>query len=685
MGFFQDANQPKKQNHGLNAGASRSNDILARYQHCQDIRQSRILAEAIQGEIPIGFVNNSDLTFGLRKTDAPKNGLFIGSPGVGKTTCCHVVIDGILKHTDATIIFFDKKGSEKNLYPYLEQVLDKSEILFLSPEINLCENPFQSPHNSLSYQEWYRIICNVLLPSLGLRFEAGNALIAAAYKAKIKLPVNDNPSIFDIYPCLTELRPNKYSEHVKADYFSRGEFRLEMCILNLPRVFSYRRGMPFEEYRKKRFILVDLSRTDDFTAKIIVESMVAKVFHYQIAQNQEHDASWFLFFDEAQHYYSNEKIQTFSGISPLEEYIRLTRASGIWQILANQSYSSLSHGARTMAGFKILFKTDPSEMKYLKESMMLSDQDIQLIDNLNVGEAVVKLDSRPGIPLFKINIPDFRIRKDISPSYVFEPVHERYDCLPIPEEQRLKVINQILGEQTKPAATMTEIKQKADISDERKLTDFLINIHEKPFMQFSERLADLRFGDSIAESDRIKKLLTEHDYVNEYKVKLKKGRGSKASYLELTKEGRKNLEDKGYKLKHSYEGKSGFLHSLIVHKLVKPYYELKKRVKVEGNNKGNDADLAAYEGEKKAIAVEVSYTTTSDDEIRNIQRDINSGYEKVLIIVIATSNNNKAIIEDEAKAQSKKQTFIEAFKANLDETTLSKVEVLTLKEFRDLI
>lgn len=684
MSFVRGDNQPKRQSQGLNANTSRSNDLLARYQYCQDIKNSQVLAEAIKGEIPVGFVNNSDLIFGLRKADAPKNGLVIGLPGVGKTTCCHVLIDGILKNTDATIVFFDKKGSEKNLYPYLTQVLDKSEILFLSPEINLCENPFQPPHQSLSYQEWYRIICNVLLPSLGLRFEAGNALIAGAYKAKIKLPDNINPSIFDIYPCLTELRPNKYSEHVKSDYFSRGEFRLEMCILNLPRVFSYRRGMPFDEYRKKRFILIDLSRTDDFTAKIIVESMVAKVFHYQIAQNQEQDASFFLFFDEAQHYYSNEKIQTFTGISPLEEYIRMTRASGIWQILANQSYSSLSHGARTMAGFKILFKIDPSELKYIKESMLLSDQDIQYIDNLEVGEAIVKLDSRPGMPLFKINVPEFKVKKDNAQSYVFEPIHERYDCLPIPEEQRLRVINQILGEQTKPTATMTEVKQKADLSDESKITDFLINIAEKPFYQFAERLSDLRYGDSLAESDRIKKLITERGYATEYKYKLKKGRGSKASYLEISKEGRKYLEDKGYKQKNRHEGKSGFLHSLIVYKLVKPHYESKYQVKVEGTNKGNDADLAVYDGEKKAIAVEVSYTTTSDDEMRNIQRNIKSGHEKVQIIVIATSNDNKAVVEDEPKAQAKKQSFIEAFKANLDEVILSKLDILTIKEFRDL-
>ena len=457
-----------------------------------------------------------------------------------------------------------------------------------------------------------------------------------------------------------------------------------MCILNLTRVFSYRRGMPFNEYRKKRFILVDLSRTDDFTAKIIVESMVAKVFHYQAAQNQEQDDSWFLFFDEAQHYYSNEKIQTFTGISPLEEYIRMTRASGIWQILANQSYSSLSHGARTMAGFKILFKIDPTELRYIKESMGLSDEVLSMVDTLNVGEAIVKLDSRPGIPLFKINVPEFKIRKDISLSYVFEPVHERYDCLPIPEEQRLKVINQILGEKEKPTATMTEVKQKADINDDRKHTDFLINIHEKPFMQFTERLTDLKYGDSIAESDRIKKMLIDYGYVTEYKVKLKKGRGSKASFLELSKEGKKYLEDKGFKIKHNIEGKSGFLHSLIVHRLVKPFYESKYQVKIEGNNKGNDADLAVYDREKKVVAVEVSYTTTSEDEIRNIQRDIKSLYEKVQIIVISTSNDNKTITEDEDKAQSKKQSFTNAFKETFDESTLARIEVLTLKEFRDL-
>lgn len=688
MGFFSDNNRSSRHfPQRPNESSSRSDEILARYQQVQEIRQQRLMAENIQGQIPLGYVNNSELLFGLRPNDAPKNVLVLGLPGTGKTNACRVLVDGFLKNTDATIVFFDKKGSEKSLYPYLTQVLDKSQILYLSPEKNLCENPFCPPDRSINYQEWYRIICNVLLPSLGIRFEAGNALIAGAYKAKKGLPDGVDPCLFDIYPQLLELRPRRYDEHVKADYYSRGEFRLEMCLMNQQKGFSYRRGMPFGEYRKKRFMGIDLSRTDDFTSKLIVESFVAKIFHYQMAQGRDQDASWALLFDEAQHYYSSEKIQTFSGISPLEEMIRQTRSTGIWQILANQSYSSLSHGARTMAGCKILFKIDPTELRYIKESMGLSDEETATVDSLNTGEAIVKLDSRPGTPVFKITVPEFKVRKDVTISNIFEPIHERYDCLPIPEEERIKVINQILGEKEKPQQaekSMPEIKKQAELNDSNKTNEFLVNIAEKPFLQFTERLNDLKYGGSIADADRIKKLLIDRDYVKEYKIKLKKGRGSKASYLELSSTGKDILVGIGYKISNHIEGKSGFLHSLIVHKLVKPFYEMKYQVNIEGENKGYDCDLAVYEDKKKLVAVEVSYTTNADDEIRNIKRNMDAGYEKVQIVVVASSKDDKSIVEDENKAMAKKQSFIESFKATLDEKTLQNIQVLTLKEFRDL-
>lgn len=684
MGFFSDNNRsPRRYFQGPNESAIRAGEVMARYQQIQEIRQQRLIADNIQGQIPLGFVSNSELLFGLRPSDAPKNALVLGLPGTGKTNACRVLVDGFLKNTDATVVFFDKKGSEKCLYPYLLQVLDKSQILFLSPEKNLCDNPFCPPHQSINHQEWYRIICNVLLPSLGIRFEAGNALIAGAYKAKQYLPEGVNPCLFDIYPRLVELRPRRYDEHVKADYYSRGEFRLEMCLMNQQKGFSYRQGIPFDIYRKKRFIGIDLSRTDDFTSKLIVESFVAKVFHYQIAQGRDEDASWVLCFDEAQHYYSSEKIQTFTGISPLEEYIRMTRSTGIWQILANQSYSALSHGARTMVGSKILFKIDSTELKFLRDSMMLSEDEIQMADNLNIGEALVKLDSRPGTPVFKITVPEFRISNGPITENIFEPVHEKYDCQPIPEEERIRIINQILGEKEKPKP-MTEIKREVAMNDNKKIHEFLINISEKPFLQFTERLADLKFGESIAEADRIKKLLIDQDYVVEYKIKLKKGRGSKSSCLGIASAGKDYLIGNGYKPVRIIEGKSGFLHSLIVNKLIKPFYESQYQVEIEGKNKGFDCDLAVSDEDKKLIAVEVSFTTTSDGEIRNIVRNINAGYEKVQIIVVAISKEGKSIVEDETRAMAKKQIFQEAFSRDLEESIYSKVQVLTLKEFRDM-
>ncbi|MEW6686579.1 MAG: hypothetical protein AB1393_10300, partial [Candidatus Edwardsbacteria bacterium] len=345
-------------------------------------------------------------------------------------------------------------------------------------------------------------------------------------------------------------------------------------------------------------------------------------------------------------------------------------------------------GARAMAGAKIIFKTDPTEMRQISESMSLkfNEETINMIDSLQVGEAIVKLDSRPGTPIFKINVPEFKVNKDIDEEKIFELINQRFDCKPIPEEEKQRVLNMIFQEleKEKPKAkTMPEIKQEAETSDKRKILQLLNEIATNSFLTFTEHIDNLNFH-SVADADRIKKILLEKNFVNEYKIKLKKGRGSLGSYLELTEEGKNFLHENGFKPSNSYEGKSGFLHALIVHKLIKPFYEKSYEVLIEGKNKGYDCDLGIYRSDKAKCAVEVSVTTTPEDEIKNIKRDLNSGYENVQIIIVATSNKDNAIVEDEEKAMVKKQALREALIKEFDKTTQEKIQILTLKQFRDL-
>ncbi|MEW6687310.1 MAG: hypothetical protein AB1393_14090 [Candidatus Edwardsbacteria bacterium] len=365
----------------------------------------------------------------------------------------------------------------------------------------------------------------------------------------------------------------------------------------------------------------------------------------------------------------------------------MTRSTGVWQILSNQSYTSLSLGARAMAGAKIIFKTDPTEMRQISESMSLkfNEETINMIDSLQLGEAIVKLDSRPGTPIFKINVPEFKVNKDIDEEKIFEPINQRFDCKPIPEEEKQRVLNMIFQEleKEKPKAkTMLEIKQEAETSDKRKILQLLNEIATNSFLTFTEHIDNLNFH-SVADADRIKKILIEKNFVNEYKIKLKKGRGSLGSYLELTDEGKNLLSENGFKPSNSYEGKSGFLHALIVHKLIKPFYEKNYEVLIEGKNKGYDCDLGIYRSDKAKCAVEVSVTTGIEDEIKNIKRNLNS-YENVQVITVATSLKDNAIVEDEEKAMAKKQALREALIKEFDKTTQQRIQILTLKEFRDL-
>jgi hypothetical protein len=364
----------------------------------------------------------------------------------------------------------------------------------------------------------------------------------------------------------------------------------------------------------------------------------------------------------------------------------MTRSTGIWQFLANQSYSTLSFGAKTMAGCKIIFKVDGSELKHIAETFNLKKEELDIINSLQTREAIVRLDSRAGTPIFKLTVPEYRIQNESNGSEVFEPIAEKFNCEPIPVSEKKKVLEMIFGELDKRKENETatiEKENKAEQSDNIKVIELLSNIAANPFVMFSERLKELKFNGSIAEADRIKKLLIEKDYVIEYRIKLRKGRGSPASYLELSDQGKEFLGKSGIRNCRRYQGKSGFLHALIIYRLIKPFYEKDCKTAVEGETGGKDCDLCVYAPGGK-IAVEVSLTTTAEDELRNIKRNLNAGYDNVQIIVVGTSTDGKTVVEDEEKAQRKKGVLEEAIAKEFDEATRQRIQALTLKEFRDM-
>lgn len=146
--------------------------------------------------------------------------------------------------------------------------------------------------------------------------------------------------------------------------------------------------------------------------KVFVTSLLLMwIHHYRMHQPERERFQHCLVLEEAHHLLSDERRSLLGGQSVMEIVFREIREFNESIVYLDQHPSQISMPALgntyTAITFNVKTRADANAMS---QAMMLQDQEKELLGNLQIGEAVVRLQGRESRP-FMIRVPEFVIRK----------------------------------------------------------------------------------------------------------------------------------------------------------------------------------------------------------------------------------------------------------------------------------
>lgn len=673
------------------------------------------LLPLIQGPIRVGYLIDDVVYsvsggqfFGIYPSDSPKTFLILGLPDAGKTNAFCVIISEILEHTNATVVVIDVKGDlTARLWNYARDRLSLEEMLFLDVTRNYRENLFSSPDpERIPPSVWDRTICSVLRHAFGIQLESETALLTGVTATRREMSSEEDPTFFDVYPKIAHIIPKSIHQREQAKYFSRAQYRILMALTNAPYLFSYRRGFPFEEYRKRKLIVLNCKRCDDPTSlRLITESLQTKITTYaRYIDPSNEGMSWAIFYDEAERYFS--QYETFRGPNPLEEQLRQTRAEEVWVFIGNQTGSTLSRGVRTLTGIKVLMSIDEEELRLIVPGMglPLTPETYQRVRSLEKGDGIVKLYTHPEVPPFCIHVPEF-VSDDTCDEEelhrIFDSVVSEYEYDLVPEEKKQRILSQIYHEISRTDKEGTPKETSQARSDDEWAKALLLSFAQHP--QLSTMTHYQAVGIDKARGATIKRVLLERGLIEEYRFRLDpSAKGRPPTRPWPTRAGWEFLVDAGLwsASKPFLEGKGGLVHSLCGQETMSCVERLGLNAELEPDG-GTDVDVGGYDPKinRKVVGVNICVTTPPEHELRKLVEAV-AGWETAVLVMIkvkemvpkSEAKSNKSQIDastrtitlDDEGAEQKKRDFVGFLEASGQEVP-GRSHVLTWKEFKTWI
>ena len=109
-----------------------------RAQEIIGVSPEKNITDLLDGDIRLGYVtspelvpNESNVIYGIRQEDTPKNVLITGISGSGKSNLLLTALADIVKlHEPVTVIALDFKGEFRHCYNFFKYILNEDEMLF---------------------------------------------------------------------------------------------------------------------------------------------------------------------------------------------------------------------------------------------------------------------------------------------------------------------------------------------------------------------------------------------------------------------------------------------------------------------------------------------------------------------------------------------------------------------------
>ncbi len=264
----------------------------------------------------------------------------------------------------------------------------------------------------------------------------------------------------------------------------------------------------------QKTVILELDALAQQDKVMLIESMLLWIHHWRMAQKDREEFKHVIMIEEAHHVLSNERRSLIGGQSVMEITFREIREFGEALILLDQHPSQISLPALGNTYTTICLNLKHSkDVSAMAQCMLLDGDEKDILGQLGVGQAVVKLQGRVQKP-FMIEIPKFQIEKG---KITDEIVREK-----------MATINPNRTKKT-PVETMEDDTPQKEDSNE---TKFLKDVKDNPDSGIAARYK--RLSISVRQGQKLKAYLCAEGLIDEKEARTSTG---KTIQLNLTEEG----------------------------------------------------------------------------------------------------------------------------------------------------
>ena len=572
----------------------------------------------IHGDFVFGTVGTN--SFGLNESEMLQHMLVVGRSGSGKTNCSFIIIKEFLKKGKPFLVFDWKRN-------YRDLLLDEDDILVFTVGRNVCPFGFNPliPPKGTAPTVWLKKLIEVMAHAYFLGEGVAYLLQKAIDQVYREHGVYDGS---DNYPTLADVL--RFLENYKVKGREVGWMASALravgtlCFGEMGIVLNTRKSLMVKDLLDRNVVL-ELDGLTNSDKAFFTEALLLHIHHFRLAEERREVFKHAIIVEEAHHIFLRKK-QEITGEEAITDVImREIRELGEGMIIIDQHPSMLSKPALGNTYAAICFNLKGrGDVETIAGSMMLDSEQKEQLANIEVGTGIVKLQGRCTKP-FSVRFPLISLRKgSVTDQALKDKMAGFYAKMGSfraepAESSSVSAVPGILKDQE---GTVEKVK----ISE--KEIELLECISRNPVACISESYRKAKLN--AYHGNNAKRALIQNGLVNEVKVARSKGY---VKVLELTEKGIELLRELGHEVAGSTNRKGGAIHRYWEQKIAEHYSKLGYQTFVEkGIGKGKAVDVVA-EREGERIAIEIS--TAQSDEAWNVRKDLEAGFEKILIVCVS--------------------------------------------------
>lgn len=574
----------------------------------------------VNGDVRLGFINNTKMVFSVLKSELVKHLAVYGSSGSGKSSFLRVFLIELLRIGIPFLVFDTSKYGTRFLKHYTADLM----ILRAGKEFHI--NPLY-PSSGVSIVEHLMVFSEITTEIFGLR--TASKLYLLDFLQKYLFPKGKTYSQSD-FPTLHDLN-RKLEERLREripinerGYINSIHSKIKAICVTLKDVINVRTSIPVKSLLRFPICIELLSVRSSEIKYWLISLIMAEISLYRESCPMAFgDLRHFCFLDEASSILGNHmkgESFTINCIRRLREYgegigVADQCVSSIIDIVKNNTYITI--------GMSQMGQRDKREMISV---LGLDDSQAAVFNLLDVGQGIVRLGGRFPFPqlitfpfvkpmnlsekkLDEINANDQRIKKLLSKVKPVNNSENKYLAIPqgIPQYTNNK----------EPVFKTDPMLEKAK--------GILLDIYNRFDVPSTQRAKDFSLSGSSA--DKIFKYIEREQLAEAIKLNLSGMRGGISKYFGLMNKGYEAISKDAPKR----SGGIGEVH-FFLEKYLKKHLPEKGflDLEIEKNIAGKRIDVfGKYDGLKIGIEICVSTIRT---EIVNIQKDV----DKCDVLIITT-------------------------------------------------